>query len=154
MPGPRPCPQGQSARHHAASTSEAKERKRRIARRGIPYGKPMPEICDAVDTDADRAGDRGLLFLCFQANVEDQFEFIQRTWVDNPNFPDNVFNLPFEDDTGDDPLIGQDQNEKQRWPKKWGDKDAGRTKFNFEAAVTLKGGEYLFAPSLPFLKGL
>ena len=136
------------------STSEAGERKRRIARRGIPYGKPMPEICDAAETDPDPAGDRGLLFLCFQANVENQFEFIQRTWVDNPNFPDNVFNLPFQDDTGDDPLIGQDQNEKQRWPKKWGDKDAGRTKFSFDAAVTLKGGEYLFAPSLPFLKAL
>jgi hypothetical protein len=31
---------------------------------------------------------------------------------------------------------------------------AGRTPFNFEAAVTLKGGEYFFAPSLPFLPGL
>jgi len=136
------------------STSDAAERRRRIARRGIPYGRPMPDICDAVQTDSDPAGERGLLFLCFQANVERQFEFIQRTWADNPNFPDNVFNLPFKDDTGDDPLIGQDANEKQRWPKKWGNSGAGRTKFNFEAAVTLKGGEYLFAPSLPFLKAL
>ncbi len=136
------------------STSLAAERKRRIARRGIPYGKPMPDICDSVETDPDPAAERGLLFLCFQANVEKQFEFIQRTWVDNPNFPDNVFNLPFEDDTGDDPLIGQDANEKQRWPKTWGDPNAGRKKFNFEAAVMLKGGEYFFAPSLPFLKAL
>lgn len=136
------------------STSLASERKRRIARRGIPYGKPMPDICKAEQTDPDPAAPRGLLFMCFQANVEKQFEFIQRTWVDNPNFPDNVFNLPFQDDTGDDPLIGQDLNEKQRWPKKWGDSAAGRTKFNFEAAVTLKGGEYFFAPSLPFLQGL
>jgi Dyp-type peroxidase family len=136
------------------STSAAGERRRRIARRGIPYGRPMPDVCDAVQTDPDPAGERGLLFLCFQANVERQFEFIQRTWVDNPNFPDNVFNLPFKDDTGDDPLIGQDLNEKQRWPKKWGNSGAGREKFNFEAAVTLKGGEYFFAPSKPFLAGL
>ncbi len=27
-------------------------------------------------------------------------------------------------------------------------------KFNFEAAVTLKGGEYFFAPSKPFLESL
>ena len=101
-----------------------------------------------------RPASRGLLFLCFQANIEKQFEFIQRTWVDNPNFPDNVFNLPFKDDTGDDPLIGQDLNEKQRWPEKWGNSGAGREKFNFEAAVTLKGGEYFFAPSKPFLAGL
>ena len=136
------------------STSDASERRRRIARRGIPYGKPMPDICDAVQTDPDPAGDRGLLFMCFQANIEKQFEFIQRTWVDNPNFPDNVFNLPFRDDTGDDPLIGQDQNEKQRWPKQWGNSGAGREKFTFESAVTLKGGEYFFAPSKPFLEGL
>jgi Dyp-type peroxidase family len=136
------------------STSDASERRRRIARRGIPYGKPMPEICDAVQTDPNPAGDRGLLFMCFQANIERQFEFIQRTWVDNPNFPDNVFNLPFRDDTGDDPLIGQDQNEKQRWPREWGNSGAGREKFNLESAVTLKGGEYFFAPSKPFLQAL
>ena len=114
----------------------------------------MPAICDDTNTDPDPAAARGLLFMCFQANVERQFEFIQRTWCDNPNFPDNVLNLPFQDDTGDDPLIGQDQNERQRWPKKWGDKDAGRQKFNLESPVTLKGGEYFFAPSMPFLTGL
>lgn len=135
-------------------TSDASERRRRIARRGIPYGKPMPEICDAEKTDPDPAAERGLLFMCFQANVERQFEFIQRTWVDNPNFPDNVFNLPFEDDTGDDPLIGQDLNEMQRWPKTWGNSGAGRKKLNLESPITLKGGEYFFAPSLPFLKAL
>ncbi|HEX8466985.1 MAG TPA: hypothetical protein VF620_04185 [Allosphingosinicella sp.] len=135
-------------------TSPEKERRRRIARRGIPYGKPMPDICDAVQTDPNPHGDRGLLFMCFQANIEDQFEFIQRVWVDNPNFPTNVLNLPTGRDTGDDPLIGQDRNEAQRWPKAWGNAAAGREKFNFEAAVTLKGGEYFFAPSKPFLEGL
>jgi Dyp-type peroxidase family len=136
------------------STSFEDERKRRIVRRGIPYGKPMPDVCDAVATDPDPAADRGLLFMCYQANVEKQFEFIQRTWVDNPNFPDNVFNNPLDTDTGDDPLIGQDKDEKQRWPKTWGNQAAGRTAFNFEAAVTLKGGEYFFAPSKAFLAGL
>jgi Dyp-type peroxidase family len=137
-------------------TSDASERRRRIARRGIPYGKPLPGVCDAMgaETDPDMAADRGLLFLCFQANVEKQFEFIQRTWADNPNFPDNIFNLPFQRDTGDDPVIGQDANERQRWPKVWGDPAGGREKFNFEAAVALKGGEYFFAPSLPFLRTL
>jgi Dyp-type peroxidase family len=130
-----------------------RERNRRIVRRGIPYGKPVPDICDEANTDPNLAADRGLLFMCFQANIEKQFEFIQRTWVDNPNFPDSVL-LPTEDKTGDDPLIGQARSKKQRWPKKWGDKPSGRVKFDFEAAVTLKGGEYFFAPSLPFLRGL
>ena len=129
------------------------ERKRRITRRGIPYGKPVPGICDAAQTDPNPAADRGLLFMCYQANIEKQFEFIQRTWVDNPNFPESVL-TPTEDKTGDDPLIGQNRNKKQRWAKTWGNRAAGREKFNFEAAVTLKGGEYFFAPSKPFLEGL
>ena len=136
------------------ATSFEDERKRRITRRGIPYGKPIPGISDAAQTDPDLSADRGLLFMCYQANIEKQFEFIQRTWVDNPNFPTNVFNLPFKKDTGDDPLIGQNKNEPQRWPNTWGDEDAGRTKFNFEGAVTLKGGEYFFAPSVAFLSAL
>jgi Dyp-type peroxidase family len=134
-------------------TSFEDERRRRITRRGIPYGKPMPDICDAVATDPNPAADRGLLFMCYQANIEKQFEFIQRTWVDNPNFPDSVLN-PLQDKTGDDPLIGQNGNKPQRWPKEWGNPAAGRQKFNFEAAVTLKGGEYFFAPSKPFLASL
>jgi hypothetical protein len=92
--------------------------------------------------------------MCFQQNVEEQFEFIQRTWVDNEHFPKGVLTLGLLGDTGDDPLIGQDPDEAQRWPKKWGDGDAGKRSFNFESAVTLKGGEYFFAPSLPFLRSL
>ncbi len=91
--------------------------------------------------------------MCFQASIAKQFEFIQRTWVDNPNFPVSILN-PFKKDTGDDPLIGQDRDEGQRWPKKWGEESAGRKTFNFEAAVTLRGGEHFFAPSKPFLASL
>ena len=128
------------------------ERNRRIARRGIPYGKPVPNLCPPqVPSDPDPAADRGLLFMCFQANIEKQFEFIQRVWVDNPNFPKQLLGGK---DTGDDPLIGQRKNEKQRWPKQWGNSAAGRVQFNFEAAITLKGGEYFFAPSKPFLEAL
>ena len=134
-------------------TSLKDERERRIARRGIPYGPPHSDIgADTTDTE-DGPAERGLLFMCFQASIKKQFQFIQRTWVDNPNFPVSLLN-PLAKDTGDDPLIGQNADETQRWPKKWGDESAGRKAFNFEAAVTLRGGEYFFAPSKPFLEGL
>ena len=134
-------------------TSLESERRRRIVRRGIPYGKPMPGVADSTATDPNPAAPRGLLFMCFQQNVEEQFEFIQRTWVDNEHFPKGVFTLGLLGDTGDDPLIGQDLDEAQRWPKNWGDAKGKKT-FNFESAVTLKGGEYFFAPSIPFLKSI
>jgi Dyp-type peroxidase family len=133
-------------------TSLESERRRRIVRRGIPYGKPLPGVADpAIPTDPSPDAARGLLFMCFQQNIEDQFEFIQRTWVDNKNFPAGIL---LQRNTGDDPLIGQDRNEDQHWPKQWGDKNAGEETVNFESAVTLKGGEYFFAPSLPFLRSL
>jgi Dyp-type peroxidase family len=52
----------------------------RILRRGRSYGDPLPQR--AVDDGADR----GLFFLCLNANIERQFEFVQHSWVDNPTF--------------------------------------------------------------------
>lgn len=135
------------------ATSLEDERRRRIARRGIPYGRPLPGVADEPRADPDPSIPRGLLFLCFQSNIGAQFEFIQRTWVDNEHFPTGVLTFGIlQRDTGDDPLIGQDRDEAQRWPRAWGSRD--KTTINFEAAVTLKGGEYFFAPSLPFLRSL
>lgn len=132
------------------------EKRRRIARRGIPYGAPMSSSgADSPASNDDPNVRRGLLFMCFQSNIEDQFEFLQRVWVDNMHFPTAVLtNGLLEKDTGDDPLIGQDRDEAQRWPKRWGDKHKGKKRVNFDSLVTLEGGEYFFAPSLPFLKAL
>lgn len=136
-------------------TSLTSEKRRRIARRGIPYGLPVTGVADNLPSNDASDAQRGLLFMCFQANIEDQFEFIQRTWVDNKHFPTSVLtNGLLHKDTGDDPLIGQDRDEAQRWPKQWGDKQRGKKAINFDAAVSLEGGEYLFAPSLPFLASL
>ncbi len=129
-------------------TSLEGERKRRIVRRGITYGKPVFQIADASFHDPSPTAERGLLFMCFQRNIEKQFAFIQRTWVDSSTFPTLLSQV------GDDPVIGQDVNEAQKWPKVWGDKNAGRKDFNFESAVTLEGGEYFFAPSKVFLTSL
>ena len=84
MPGPRPYPQGQPARHHAAAprSSGAQAADRRAA--ASPTASPCRAWCDPTrNATPIAAGRRGLLFMCFQANIEKQFEFIQRTWVDN-----------------------------------------------------------------------
>ena len=41
---------------------------------------------------------------------------------------------------------------EQRWPLKWGKPEMAP--FDFGGFVTMKGGEFLFAPSLQFLKTL
>lgn len=59
----------------------------RILRRGIPYGKPYPA-----------KNDRGLLFLCFQSSIEDQFEHIFDKWILNSDFP--------KANVGVEPIVG------------------------------------------------
>ena len=70
-------------------------RRHRIIRRGIPYGPPY----DGWDGDgeADEAPDgrkRGLIFICFNADLERQFEFVQGQWCNDGN----DFNLGAEQD--------------------------------------------------------
>jgi deferrochelatase/peroxidase EfeB len=48
---------------------------RMILRRGIAYGEPYLGVAHP-DPDADR----GLMFLCYGATIEDQFEFLTRRW--------------------------------------------------------------------------
>src|SRR5437870_4534104 len=63
------------------------ERSHRVVRRGVPYGvRPAPP--GETSAAASASGEVGLLFHAFQSDIARQFEFIQRTWVDNPNFPE------------------------------------------------------------------
>ncbi len=48
----------------------------RILRRGMPYGAPLPD--GALDDDGTS---RGLLFIAVNANIERQFEFVQKRWL-------------------------------------------------------------------------
>jgi len=129
------------------------ERTRRIVRRGVPYGlRPAPS--SAPREGSQEVGEKGLLFMCFQSDIHRQFEFIQRSWVDNPSFPE--FLLVRGLNTGDDALIGQHSRASQKWPREWGrgGRFLGRSTINFGDYVRLRGGEYFFTPSLSFLKRL
>lgn len=105
-----------------------------ITRRGIPYG------------EKDSDGEKGLLFMCFQSNLDKQFNFIQKTWANAPGFP------PLRGRPGIDPVIGQGNAGEQKWPIEYGSKD--EIDFDFAGFVKMKGGEYFFAPSIGFLKNM
>ncbi|MGB3401752.1 MAG: Dyp-type peroxidase [Microcoleaceae cyanobacterium] len=111
------------------------ERGHRIARRGISYGEN--------DITRESASGSGLLFLCFQADIENQFNFMQASWANHNNFVNA--------NTGPDPLIGQ-QEGTHKWSVVWGEKETKECKF--KPWVKMKGGEYFFAPCLSFLKTL
>ncbi|WP_284945809.1 Dyp-type peroxidase [Acidisoma cladoniae] len=118
------------------------ERDRRIARRGITYGDRAPGLTDAPETGV------GLLFMCYQANIADQFAFMQKNWVNNDGFGRGD-PLP-----GQDAVIGQGSHtQAQVWADPWGGPNT-KTLPDFGQFVTNKGGEFFLAVSIPTILAL
>jgi Dyp-type peroxidase family len=149
-------PRGDIVRQLPGAT-ESNERSRRITRRGIPYGRRNrhPDAFQAID-DLPSEG-VGLLFMCFQANIRKQFAFMQRGWANNQSF--------VVGGTGIDPIIGQIDDGindpaapntiDHTWPKDWDGGVTGPTEsFFFGKFITTKGGEFFYAPSIPYLMSL
>ncbi len=121
----------------------------RMLRRGLPFGSPLPP-----DATADDGQQRGLHFISVVADLDQQFEFVQRQWVNDPNFPngtpppspgpygppaqgqqpDGPDPIAAEGDTGSPVLLVQ---------------AAGNTTFPIPAQLqNVTAGEYFFLPSL------
>jgi Dyp-type peroxidase family len=109
----------------------------RIIRRGRPYGPELPE-----GVTEDDGVERGLVFVCFNASIWRQFETIQALWIDDGD--------PFGLGADKDFLIGQpDGDGKMTIP--------GHPPFFLKPQprfVTVRGGEYLYRPSLSALRWL
>ena len=111
-------------------------------RRGIPYGQRNKQPWEAQSREELPTQGVGLLFACFQASIAHQFAFLQSMWSNRTDFPAGA---------GVDPVIGTPMaGDSNRWPLSWGGDTSKRA--DFGKFVTLKGGEFFFAPSLPFLK--
>jgi Dyp-type peroxidase family len=117
----------------------AGHRLRRLVRRGLVYGleKPAPPV-------PRLGGGVGLLFMCYQASVRNQFAFVQKTWSNTATFP--------RGDVGVDAITGSGNRRVHSWPTSWNAN--ARQKAEFAPFVHVRGGEYFFAPSIPFLKTL
>ena len=127
----------------------AANKTKRLVRRGIPF-ENKPRIRDAEGNLSNEQQDQptkgvGLLFMCYVANIASQFEFVQEDWVNSPTFA--------APSTGKDPLIGQPaDNTVYHWPTDYG--AATKVDAPFGDFITMRGGEYFFAPSLSMLKSL
>lgn len=139
-------PRGDTGRVESSQNYDvdfAIEKSRRIARRAISYGENFVDIKNPPEKGS------GLLFLCFQADIDSQFNFLQDRWAN----PDRFVKVG----VGTDPVIGQpgcnqDSPVQHKWPQKWGEADT--VDYPFQKSITLKGGEYFFAPSISFLTHL
>ncbi|WP_405164827.1 Dyp-type peroxidase [Nocardia sp. NBC_01499] len=86
------CPQAAHIRkayprdHETSVDTKASMETHRILRRGMPFGSA-------------HAADRGLLFAAYQTSLERQFEYITRSWLNNPYLR--------AEEEGHDPIAGQ-----------------------------------------------
>lgn len=110
----------------------------RIIRRGRPYGSPLAD--GALEDDG---ADRGLVFVCFVSNIWRQFETIQTLWIDDGD--------PFGLGKDKDFLIGCPDGSAAKMTI------PGNPPFFLSPTphlVTMRGGEYLYQPSMSALRWL
>jgi Dyp-type peroxidase family len=112
--------------------------RRRILRRGLPYGAVPP---DGASDD----GDHGILFIAFCASLFRQFELVQQQWIQ--------YGLDFNAGNDTCPLAGQHgADAKFVIPV---DPQSGRAPFicsGLPQFVTTRGGGYFFVPSITALR--
>jgi deferrochelatase/peroxidase EfeB len=119
----------------------------RILRRGREYG-PSLKLLEALGPAPPDDPPRGLNFICLNANISRQFEFLQNAWIANTKFA----GLTQESDPLlgiREPLSGCPVTNKFTIPSNNG---LGRSVSTLPQFVTVRGGAYFFLPSLRALR--
>ena len=119
----------------------------RILRRGREYGSELaPE--EAMKSGPDGEAARGLHFICLNANIGRQFEFVQNAWISNTKFAA----MSGESDPllgNRAPLVGCPRTDEFSMPVEGGMR---RRITGLPPFVRLRGGAYFFLPSIRALR--
>ncbi|HZE75684.1 MAG TPA: hypothetical protein VE091_10280 [Gemmatimonadales bacterium] len=116
--------------------------RRRIIRRGRPYGAWTPE-----GEPGDDQAEHGVIFMALNASLEHQFEFIQQRWMN--------YGSDFRQGNDRDPLAGNQEPEGKFVIPGGVDAPGGHPPhvcFGLPSFVVTRGGDYFFLPSLSALR--
>jgi Dyp-type peroxidase family len=123
----------------AFDTPGALANRRRILRRGLPYG-------DVKDPTSDD-GDHGIVIMMVNANIERQFEFVQQQWVNYGN--------DFRAGNDKEIILGNHNREHPTKAVLPVDPDSDQCPYfvrNIPRLVETRGGDYFFIPSMTALR--
>jgi Dyp-type peroxidase family len=132
--------------------NEAEVQRHRIIRAGIPFG---PEVEPGETTTRHS---RGLMFICYQTSIERQFEFIQRSYANNPHFVGGKRRPGGGGPVtpGFDTIIGQAEgNGARQMDEPYPNYPAGSRRTTLDIPdqfVTLTAAAYFFMPSITALR--
>ncbi|HEY4012904.1 MAG TPA: hypothetical protein VGM06_06185 [Polyangiaceae bacterium] len=132
------------AQRGAFDSPGALSNRRRILRRGLPYGDSRERTDD---------GDHGIVFLAMNASIRRQFEFVQQQWMNYGN----DFGLANDKDplVGNHGAVGGDGGlPGGRMTIQTGASDPNPPYFcaGIPRFVETRGGDYFFLPSLTALR--
>jgi Dyp-type peroxidase family len=122
-------------------------RRHRLLRRGVPFG---PRWTQSDETTGEKA-DRGLLFICINADIQRQFEFVQQTWINDTKF--NGLYSERDPLVGDNPESGEVADPNDGMMTIQGEPVRRRLR-GLQRFVRLQGGGYFFLPSIAALRFL
>lgn len=138
------CPVGSHIRRanprDAFGFNGALVNRRRILRRGLPYGNATPP-----DSPGDDHAEHGVIFIALNSSIFRQFEFVQQQWIQygNDSHQGTDRDMLLGNHNGHDKYMIQGTTEQGNHPYMC-------TRLpNF---VELRGGEYFFMPSLTALR--
>jgi deferrochelatase/peroxidase EfeB len=119
----------------------------RVLRRGREYGPGLPPY-EADEPAPPQDPERGLHFVCLNANISRQFEFLQNAWMNSSKFS----GLTAETDPllgNRAPISGCPVTNDFTAPRQDG---VPRHVTGLPQFITLRGGAYFFLPSLRALR--
>jgi Dyp-type peroxidase family len=124
-------------------------RKHMLLRRGRAFGKPLVHSMkpdDIFKLEKDDGQKRGLHFICLNADISKQFEFVQSVWLNSSKFA-GLYNET-------DPITGARINSKENTNTEFTCPAMPvRTKYkDLPQFTTTVGGAYFFLPGIKALK--
>lgn len=140
------CPHGSHARRNNPRADPdgptlPQVREHRVIRRSLPYGPWVPE-----GATVDDGTSRGIHFTIVNADIANQFEYLQLNWING-----TLSSTALSDERDKDPIVGANDGQGKLVAPTTGQPSIA---WDLPRFVDVRGGGYFFLPSMDTLRQL